>query len=164
MDQLNNVLYEQTNTDTISRIIINVTDSIALLVITLVILAIFYYISNKNFKTAFVIILIYTIMTGLYINGAHPTVFNKKFDSNQLNTVYNITYEKNNNKLKFNKVNDTRIYVNKIEFDIAKNAKNNNYVLKNDKKNLIVTITKDEFKQLLEYANVETNVNIDDVK
>ena len=75
-----------------------------------------------------------------------------------------ITYEKNNNKLKFNKVNDTRIYVNKIEFDIAKNAKNNNYVLKNDKKNLIVTITKDEFKQLLEYANVETNVNIDDVK
>ena len=164
MDQLNNVLYEQTNTDIISRIIVNVSDTIALLIIIIVILAIRHYISNKNFKTAIVIGLIYAIMTGLYINGAHPTIFNKKFDSNQLNTVYNITYEKNTNKLKFNKINDTRIYVDKIEFNITKNTKNNTYTLKNDKKNLVVNMTNDEFKQLLEYTNFETNINIDDVK
>lgn len=164
MDQLNNVLYEQTNTDIVSRIIVSLLDTIAIICILLMLIMLFHSISNKEVKTSIIVGLTLVIISGLYINTAHPTIFNKKFDSNQLNTIYNITYEKNTNKLKFNKVNDTRIYVDKIEFDIAKNAKNNTYTLKNDNKNLVINMTNDEFKKLLEYTNFETNVNIDEIK
>ena len=46
----------------------------------------------------------------------------------------------------------------------AKNTKNNTYTLKNDKKNLVINMTNDEFKKLLEYTNFETNINIDEIK
>lgn len=110
-------------------------------------------------------ILITSILLVIYSILMHPTWFNSKLPNDIVTKMYNITYLKDSNKLKLNKVEDyNRAYVNKIEFDVYKNTTTNTYTIRNENKHIELTLNENEFKDVLKHSNIESNVNIDKIK
>lgn len=110
-------------------------------------------------------LLITSILLVIYSILMHPTWFNDKLPNDTVTKMYNITYLKDSNKLKLNKVEDyNRAYVNKIEFGVYKNTTTNTYTIRNENKNIELTLNENEFKDVLKHSNIESNVNINEIK
>ena len=110
-------------------------------------------------------LLITSILLVIYSILMYPTWFNDKLPNDTVTKMYNITYLKDSNKLKLNKVEDyNRAYVNKIEFDVYKNTTTNTYTIRNENKNIELTLNENEFKDVLKHSNIESNVNINEIK
>lgn len=162
MEKLNNLLYGNHNTTLCLDIIVFIC---AFILISLSLYSVLtkpqscYIISDK------MMLILCPIMCGLYIILMHPTLFNHKVELNKLNSIYNITYIKDSSKLKLNKVeNVNRAYINEIEFDVYKEITTNTYTLRNERKQIELILSENEFKDVLNHSKIETKANIDEIK